>query len=180
MPLRGRRSLGPEVGLSSGLTLSWLVGAMALGTLAGVGQTPGPSVRDLGFMAGCWEGSFRARDGAEGVIEEHYTAPSDNLMLGTTRYLLEGRAVQFELTSIREVEGVVSLLPYPGGVASKDAFRLMAVEDGAARFEAPEHDFPRRIIYRLVGQDSLSARADDGTADGQAQEWHLHRVACPG
>jgi hypothetical protein len=130
-------------------------------------------------MAGCWEGGFVARDGTEGIIEEHYTAPSDDLMLGTTRYLLDGKAVQFELTSIRDVDGEVSLLPYPGGSASPDTFRLTRVEDGAAVFEAPEHDFPRRIIYRRADGDRLEARIDDGTDDGQAREWRLRRVACP-
>ncbi len=139
-----------------------------------------PSVTDLGFMAGCWEGRFTAGDGSSGVIEEHYTSPSENVMLGTTRYLLAGSAVQFELTSITRTEQGVVLLPYPGGTASADGFVLTRVDDGAAWFEAPEHDFPKRIVYRTDGPDGLSARIDDGTDQGQAREWTLERRPCPG
>lgn len=43
-----------------------------------------PTLHDLAFMTGHWNGAFQGRNG-EGVIEEQYTSPSDNVMLGTTR-----------------------------------------------------------------------------------------------
>jgi hypothetical protein len=136
---------------------------------------------DLGFMSGCWNGSFQARDG-EGVIEEHYTSPSENLILGTTRYLLDGRAVQFELTTLRTGEdGVITMLPYPGGSPSPDGFQLTRVirtgEALEAVFEAPEHDFPKRVIYRREG-DRLVARIDGGEGSDQAQTWEMRPVGC--
>lgn len=165
-------------------TRPW-TGLALLAASAGLAPAPArgqdaPALADLAFMAGCWEGEFRARDGRQGVIEEHYTAPSDNVMLGTTRYLLDGRATQFELTSIRLGDEGVVLLPYPGGRASPDGFTLTRATGGVAVFEAPEHDFPKRIIYRTDGPDRLSARVDDGTDEGQGMEWRLARAACPG
>ena len=156
-----------------------IAAAIALPTPADA-QDAQPAITDLAFMAGCWEGRFNARDGSQGVIEEHYTAPSENVMLGTTRYLLGDRAVQFELTTITLGDQGVVLLPYPGGTASADGFRLTTVSEGSALFEAPEHDFPKRIRYRAAAPDSLHARIDDGTDTGQAQEWRLARRTCPG
>jgi hypothetical protein len=145
---------------------------------------PGPqeAPRDLSrlaFMAGCWNGAFSARDGATGTIEERYTSPSLNVMLGTTRYLLDGRAVQFELTTIRLEEAGIVLLPYPGGTPSEHGFPLTSVSEAEAIFEAPEHDFPKRIIYRRSG-DELRARIDGGEGSEQGAEWQMSAVACGG
>ncbi len=135
-----------------------------------------PSLHDLAFMAGSWNGTFQAGTKG-GVIEERYTTPSDNLILGTTRFLLDGRAVDFELTTLRAGEdGVVTLLPYPSGQRSEDGFRLTMVvrtgESVQAVFEAPEHDFPKRVIYRSEG-DRLLARIDGGEGSDQAQTWEM-------
>lgn len=62
---------------------------------------PHPTVDDLGFMAGCWRGEF----GDAGVIEEVYMRPAGGLMLGLTRFLRSGRAVQYEFARIDGGEG---------------------------------------------------------------------------
>jgi len=153
---------------------------LALAVAPAEAQTASAGLHDLAFMSGCWEGEFRGRNGAAGVIEEHYTSPSANVMLGTTRYLLDGSAVQFELTTIRASAAGVVLQPYPGGAASPATFALTEAAGGRAVFEAPEHDFPRRITYRVTGEGRIAARIDDGTDDGQSMEWRLARAVCPG
>ncbi len=131
---------------------------------------------ELSFMTGCWQGSFQSRSGT-GIIEEHYTTPSSNVMLGTTRYLMGERTVQFELTVIREDSSGVWLTPYPGGRRSEHDFRLTHVEDGQALFEAPEHDYPTRIWYTRDGESGLSARIDGGEGDA-GRGWRLLRTDC--
>ncbi len=42
----------------------------------------------LSFLTGCWAGPFA---GGAGTMEEFYTSPSSNLMLGTTRYMRDER-----------------------------------------------------------------------------------------
>src|SRR5690606_9676170 len=94
-------------------------------------QTPaGATLADLGFMAGCWRGEF-ANGGA---LEEVYTAPSSNLMLGLSRFLRGDRAVQFEFTRITADSTGIALLPFPGGRPSEHAFRLTVLEPGRATF----------------------------------------------
>ena len=134
-------------------------------------------------MTGCWNGTFQGRTG-EGVIEEHYTSPSENVMLGTTRYSPggPGGAVRTHHDADRE-DGVTTLLPYPGGRPSADGFTLTRVvrtgEAVEAVFEAPEHDFPKRIIYRSEG-DRLVARIDGGEGSDQAQTWEMRSADCSG
>lgn len=131
------------------------------------------AVPDLAFMSGCWQGTFESR-GRSGTIEEHYTSPSANLILGTTRYMIEGRTVMFELTSILLADSTVTLTPYPRGNRSEHGFELTAVVADSAVFEAPEHDFPKRIIYRLR-HGQLLARIDDATLTGPSQSWQMNR-----
>ena len=135
-----------------------------------------PSLSDLGFMTGCWNGTFES-DGVEGVIEERYTTPSQNVMLGTTRYLIGEHTVQFELTTILLGDTGIVMMPYPGGVASVDGFTLTTVSSGQAIFEAPDHDFPKRIVYS-GSSSTLVARIDDGAQGDRATTWEMERVAC--
>lgn len=141
---------------------------------AGAQPAAEPSLEALAFMSGCWRGEFANG----GVLEEYYTAASADLMLGTSRYLREGRAVQFEFSRITADSSGVSLLPYPAGLASEHAFRLTMIDGASARFEAPEHDFPKRIHYARDNDGWLSARIDDG-GDTRVQEWQMAPVRCP-
>lgn len=132
----------------------------------------------VAFMSGCWEGALQSRKGS-GVMEERYTYPSENVMLGTTRYMVDGRTTQFELTVIRLTEeGQVLLTPYPGGERSEHSFRLRMASAGRAVFEAPEHDFPKRIIYELRSDGALQASIDDGVGGSRSVSWELVRKSC--
>jgi hypothetical protein len=135
----------------------------------------GDTLARLDFMTGCWEGTFQAERGS-GTIEEHYTSPSDNLMLGTTRYILEGRTVMWEFSKIEESDGDVVLTPFPRGRPSEHEFRMTSIGEGEVLFEAPEHDFPKRIAYRR-DDERLTARIDDGT-DGMVDEWEMTPAPC--
>lgn len=140
-----------------------------------VAQTPASAtIADLGFMAGCWRGEFANG----GLLEEVYAAPSSNLMLGLSRFLRGDRAIQFEFTRITADSTGIALLPFPGGRPSEHAFRLTALEPGRATFEAPEHDFPKRIRYTRETDGSLTARIDGGTDESRAQEWRMQPVPC--
>lgn len=134
----------------------------------------GQTLEELGFMTGCWKGELE--NGA--ALEEIYTAPSTNLILGISRYMRDGRAVQYEFSRITADSTGIELLPFPGGNPSEHAFRLTALRGDAATFEAPEHDFPKRIRYSRAPDGSLTARVDGGTEDPRAQEWRMMPVRC--
>jgi hypothetical protein len=158
--------------LAASLPIAWAP-LNGTATAAARGDTAG--LDDLAFMAGCWQGTYATEDGM-GTIEEHYTTPSENLMLGTTRYLVQRRTVMFEFLKLESVDGRIILTPFPGGRASEHGFELARLAQGDATFEAPEHDFPKRIRYRREG-GTLIARIDDGT-DGNASEWRMSTAPC--
>jgi hypothetical protein len=139
------------------------------------GQAPSrPSLDSLAFMAGCWRSEAAGGSG----LEEFYTAPSENLILGMSRFLRGGRAVQFEFSRITADSTGIVLLPFPSGRPSEHPFRMTAVGGGQVLFEAPDHDFPKRIRYTRGTDGSLTARIDGGASDTRAQEWRMLPFTC--
>jgi hypothetical protein len=157
---------------------TWVSAAIAIAfaattglPLAGDSGEP-KAVERLGFIAGCWEGRASV-----GTIEERWT-PAANLMLGTTRYVSGGRVTGFEFTLIALEGEDVMLTPFPSGVRSQHGFRLEPGAGERAVFAAPEHDFPKRIIYAAAAGDSLLVRIDGGEGSDQFGEWRLGRIGC--
>ena len=131
-------------------------------------------IADLAFMAGCWRGLTRSGT----TIEEFYSAPSSNMIVGTTRYLRDGRTVDFEFTRIDQTDSGVVITPHPKGARSA-SFAPVTVERDRVVWENPTHDYPQRILYRRVAGDTLVARIEGRTPSGdRAAEWRMARVAC--
>jgi hypothetical protein len=136
---------------------------------------PRPSLADLGFMAGCWRG---ASDGG-GVIDEYYTPPSENLILGVSRYTRGGRVTSYEFATITaRGDSDLVLTPRPVGQSPAD-FSLTKLEPGMAVWSNPKHDFPQVIGYRRLGSDSLAARIEGpGPGGPRSSEWRMGKVPC--
>jgi hypothetical protein len=146
---------------------------VGLGVALGGAARAGAGLEAVAFMTGCWRGAF----GNGSVIEESYGAADSDVMLGTTRYLRDGRTRGWEFSRIHADSAGVFLTPYPDGRRSEHAFRLVRAEPGHAVFENLEHDFPKRIIYRRPAADSLVARIED---DARGREWRMAAVPCAG
>lgn len=55
------------------------------------------------------------------------------------------------------------------------AFKMTKTENNIFVFENPQHDFPKRIVYKLITADSLHAYVDDGTETGKRQNFYYKR-----
>jgi len=134
--------------------------AMALAT-----SPPAPSDIDkLGFIAGCW--TLTRPNGTK--IEEQWLAPAGGAMIGMSRSVRDGKLREYEFMRIvPATDGKLQYVAIPSGQAEA-AFPLKAIAENTATFEAPEHDFPQRILYRLVDKDTLVARIE-GSVGGQAR-----------
>jgi hypothetical protein len=137
--------------------------------------SPRPTLADLGFMAGCWRGA----SGGGAVIDEYYTPPSENLMLGVSRYTKGGKVTSYEFTTIAaEGDSDLVLTPRPVGQSPAD-FRLTRLRPGMAVWSNPRHDFPQVISYRRLGSDSLAARIEGPGPNGaRSSEWKMEKVPC--
>jgi hypothetical protein len=133
-----------------------------------------PTLAGLAFMAGCWRGP----SGEGATIEEYYTAPADNLMLGLSRYITGSRVTSYEFTTIAREGKEIVLTPRPSG-QEPVAFRLTRLDSTRAVWENPAHDFPTLITYRRGSSDSLIARIEGPGREGRRSvEWRMGRAVC--
>jgi Domain of unknown function (DUF6265) len=158
------------------ITLAVLALALAAGGLVSPVQAPPASLAALEFMSGCWRGP--AGEGA--TIEEYYTRPTANVMLGMTRYIRGDRVTGFEFTSIVREDSAIVVTPRPEG-QQPVPFRVTRLAQGSAVWENPGHDFPQLIAYRRIPGDTLVARIEGPGSEGtRSEEWRMTRARCDG
>ncbi len=162
---RSRRDVVGCVGL-----VCWVAGAVV-----GV-RGQGVDLTALAWLAGDWE---MATPG--GVVEEHWTSPSANLLVGMSRTVRDGRTTAFEFIRVeRRAEGVF-YVAQPGGRPPTD-FRLSSASAAELVFEGDGRDRVRRIVYRKEG-DGLVATVEgeqQGTAFRQEYRYARRAAATPG
>ena len=133
-----------------------------------------PDVHSLGWIAGCWEvrnpaGTFS--------IEEMWTKPAGETMLGVGRTIRGGKTIFNEFLRIAVDGGKITYFAHVG-TKGATPFPMIRASDTEVVFENPEHDFPQRIIYRKV-DGGLFARIE-GVEKGKEkhQDFPYKRVAC--
>jgi hypothetical protein len=128
----------------------------------------------VGWLAGCWEhqeSGFRR--------EEPGMAPSGGTMLGMSRTVAGGETVEHESFRIEKKEDGPVFVANPSGQPEAE-FRQYELSDSVAAFEAPKHDFSRRILYRLLDRRRAVASIE-GEQDGLKRviDFPLSRTDCP-
>ena len=112
-------------------------------------------------------------------MEEHWTAPKGNSMIGIHRDVAKGRTLLFEFLRIEQQGDQIVDLSMPNGRSPATPFPLKeaALAHGSCS-RHPMHDFPQRIIYWKDG-NVLRARIE-GTMNGKAgsEEWRWS-PGCP-
>src|ERR1051325_12078106 len=93
-------------------------------------QPAKPTLNDLGWIAGSWTGSAGAVD-----MEEHWTAPKGNSMIGIHRDVAKGRTVSFEFLRIEMQKDQVVYLSMPNGRSPATPFPLKEVSGTRVVFE---------------------------------------------
>ena len=104
-------------------------------------------------------------------MEEHWTSPKGNSMIGMHRDVAKGRTVAFEFLRIEQQADRIVYLSMPNGRSPATPFPLKEASGTRVVFENPAHDFPQRIIYWKDATD-LRARIE-GTMNGKpgSEEW---------
>lgn len=102
----------------------------------------------------------------------------DNNYLQNKGYMVKGNdtLVNERVTLTNTKEGIF----YTSTVENQNnkqpiAFKMTKAENNTFVFENPQHDFPKRVVYRFVTTDSLHAFIDDGTETGKKQNFYYKR-----
>ena len=125
-------------------------------TVSTTGQTP--TLADLAWMSGSWE----TAPGGTRQIEEHWTAAAGATMMGMSRTVAGEKTVEFEYLRIEQRADGIYYVAHPKARCPGTDFKLTRASATEAVFENPQHDFPKRIIYRKGADDSLTANVDAG------------------
>ena len=122
------------------------------------GTTATPTLADLAWIAGSWQ----TAPGGRSQIEEHWTQVAGATMMGMSRTVRGDKTVEFEYLRIEQREDGVYYVAHPKARCPGTDFKLTRATATEAVFENPQHDFPKRIIYRKGADDSLTASIDAG------------------
>ena len=135
------------------------------------GQTK-PTVDDLFWLSGCWQG----RQGTA-AIEEMWSKPAGTSMIGVGRTVKDNQTVSFEFMQFREQNGTLAFLPQPQGGAQV-TFPLKEFAREKFVFENLSHDFPQRVVYER--RNSSLVASIEGTQNGKfsRQEFLFRKVRC--
>jgi hypothetical protein len=106
---------------------------------------PAAKIAAFDWLTGHW---CMEKDGQ--IVEEVWLPPSGGMLLSVGRTVVSGRVRGFEFLRIEVRDGVVTFVAQPNGTPPT-AFGLTAAGAHWARFENPQHDFPRRVEYRRTG-----------------------------
>ena len=132
--------------------------------------------KKLDFMAGCWH----AQTGKDQTAEEFWSAPSETLMLGFTRYFNKGKLTNFDFNYIQKVDSTVFLVLGPHGEVP-DTFRIKILTDDVASWSRAGTEFPGTVMYRKASNGDLIGRLEAPPGVEQSSvEVRFERGKCPG
>jgi len=117
-----------------------------------------PTLADLSWISGAWQ----TQPGGRRQIEEHWMQVGGASMLGMSRTVAGEKMVEFEYLRIEQRADGVYYVAHPQARCPATDFKLTRASATEAVFENPQHDFPKRIIYRKSGDDELTASVDGG------------------
>ena len=135
-------------------------------------STPMPKLDALSWLAGTW-----LIDDGDKHVEEIWTAPSSDLMIGMSRTVRGAKTTSFEFVRIAARADGVFYIAQPGGRPPVE-FPLQSWNGKEAVFiNAGSSDHLKRIVYRNNVDGSMTARVE-GTDGGKdfAEEYAYHRL----
>ena len=121
-------------------------------------QTTTTTLADLAWLTGDWQ----TPPGGRAQIEEHWTKAAGASMIGMGRTVAGEKTWQFEYLRIEQRTDGIYYVAHPKGQCPGTDFKLTRASTTEVVFENPQHDFPKRIIYRKTSDDTLAASIDAG------------------
>src|SRR5262245_48002208 len=122
------------------------------------GQASSTAISDLAWIAGDWQTAA----GGRSQVEEHWTQPAGGTMIGMGRTIAAGKTAEFEYLRLEQRADAIYYVAHPKARSPGTDFKLTRVSALEAVFENPQHDFPKRIVYRKNADGSLTASIDGG------------------
>lgn len=122
------------------------------------------------WLAGAW-----VLDDGKQHVEEFWSTPAPDMMIGMSRTLRDGKTSAFEFLRIVSHDDAVFYVAQPRGKPPVE-FRLASFDGAQAVFvNAGTSDHLQRIVYRHNADDSLAARIEGTDAGKSFAEDYVYR-----
>jgi hypothetical protein len=133
-----------------------------------VSQEAPPQLDELAWLSGTWVNESEKR-----FVQEVWLEPLGGAMLGLHHDvdLEQDRTRSFEYLRVIQTGEDIYYVASPNGEGTT-AFRMVELEPTRVVFANPEHDFPKRIGYRMEGEVLIAWIEGD---DHAPQEWRWKR-----
>jgi len=132
------------------------------------------SIKNAEWLIGLWENKR-----AKGSTFEQWSKASESELKGKSFMIKEKDTIVFEnVRLVMQKDGVFYIPMVKDQNNGKEVpFRSTSLSSNEMIFENPEHDFPQKITYVRITQDSLVAEIS-GTMNGKAksQRFPMRRV----
>lgn len=116
------------------------------------------------WFLGRWENKT-----PEGTFSEEWKTENDSVWVGASFFIRKKDTLFAETIRLEQKENnLFMIVTVPNQNQEKPvAFKLTSSTTDYLVFENPEHDFPKKITYKLVNKDSLFAEiSGDGKSQG--------------
>lgn len=137
-------------------------------TLTGAAQAQQPvysakEFKPLHGLTGLWK-----MDGKRGSLYEEWQASGDNQLKGRSYKINNNDTVVLENVTISLQEGAIFYTPVVNDQNNQQPvpFKLVSYNNNRYEFENKGHDYPQRVIYKLVSANELHARIE-GSKNGK-------------
>lgn len=146
---------------------------MLLPTAGALRAQASDATAGLQWLAGCWK-----LERGDRTTLETWMVPAGGLMIGGSRTVAGGRTREFEHLRIAARSDGIVYVAMPSGQQPTEF--AGTVTDSGFVVENPAHDFPKKIIYRRRGADSVVARIEGPGRDGQTRgiDFPYRRTSC--
>lgn len=108
----------------------------------------------LSWLLGDWKATNE-----DGFSIEHWEKVNDSTFLGDSKWIVDEDTSVEEVLQLIQRNGVISYIPTVPDQNDGEpvSFQLVSHENALCVFENATHEFPQRISYTQIGQDSLVA-----------------------
>jgi Domain of unknown function (DUF6265) len=119
------------------------------------------TVKQFYWLTGSW--MMKEKDG---ITTEKWVSTNDSLMEGRSDFIKANTTIPFEIIKLFRRSNDFYYEAKAAGQNNEQPveFKLTSFSDTGFVAENPQHDFPKRITYRLVNKDSIHAFIDGGAA----------------
>lgn len=117
------------------------------------------------WLIGNWQNKS-----AKGLLTEVWTKENDSTLVGQSYFIAGADTLSFENIRLEQRNNILSYVPTVRDQNMGQAvyFTLTSSTDSTLVFENPEHDFPQKISYIKMANDSLVAEVS-AVVDGKVK-----------